>query len=429
MNLKVKYFTLVLFLHIALTVILYLYFEDQKWWFVLCEVGILISLGLSFKLFTIINYPFQLINSGRDTMLEEDFTIKFNKTGTKELDELITVYNSMIDQLRKEKTRTEEQSYFLEDLIEYSPLGMIIMDYDKVIVIANQRSKAMIESTDPIGLLISEIEHPLAHEIANMKAFEEKMIAIDGLRKYKCKVHQLIHKGFPRQFVMIEELTGEMLQVEKQAYGKVIRMMAHEVNNSMGAVNSILENVQEYGLEGEDIEESKKYLSMAVDRNKRLGRFTNNFAEFIRLPDPLLVNLDLNNLLHQLVDYMKLNAGERNVTFDDRTYPEPIIISVDKIQLEQVVTNILKNAFESIGEDGVIRISTQKSPPQLVISDNGAGISPEVAPEIFSPFFSTKTDGQGIGLMLIRDILNNHNAEYRLYTAQDGWTKFEISFP
>ncbi|WP_235298776.1 sensor histidine kinase [Portibacter marinus] len=429
MSLKAKYFTLIILLHVALTVLLYLFLQDNKWWFVLSELFILISLTISIRLFKTINYPFQLLKSGKDTMSEEDFTIKFNETGTKELDDLIVVYNRMIDQLRKEKTRTEEQSYFLEDLIENSPLGMLIMDYDRKIVIANQKVKQILEDGDLINKQLETIDHPLAAEIAKMEIFQEQIIAIDGLHKYKCKLHQLIHKGFPRQFVIIEELTSDLLEAEKQAYGKVIRMMSHEVNNSMGAVNSILQNVSDFALSEEEDQEYRDYLEIAIERNRKLGKFTDNFAEFIRLAKPLLVKIDLNALLEQLVDYLKLSAGERSIEIDLRTYPEPILVTVDKIQMEQVISNILKNAFEAIGSNGAVRITTQPEKPQLVIADNGEGISDEEASQIFTPFFSTKPDGQGIGLMLIRDILNNHQAEYRLYTDQgDGWTKFEVGF-
>ncbi|GLR17827.1 sensor histidine kinase [Portibacter lacus] len=428
MSLRIRYIILIVLLHTVITVLMYELFQDDKWIFLFGELMILISLYVSFKLLRTILQPFRLIKSGKDTMLEEDFTIKFNPTGTKEMDDLIVVYNSMIERLRKEKTRTEEQSYFLEDLIENSPLGMLILDYEKEIVIANRQAKQFLESDELLGLRIDEISSPLALAISEMASFEEKVIAIDGLRKYKCKVHQLVHKGFPRQFVMIEEMTGELLQAEKQAYGKVIRMMSHEVNNSMGAVNSILESVKEYGFPEEEESELEKYLGIAIERNKDLGRFTNNFAEFIRLPQPLLSKIDINQLLNKQVDYMNLSAQKRMIAFDIRTFPEPIIISADKIQLEQVISNILKNAIESIDSDGMIRVTTKPEKPQLTIADNGAGISEDVAEHIFSPFFSTKPTGQGIGLMLIRDILNNHKAEYRLYTDDDGWTKFEIGF-
>ncbi len=428
MSLRIKYILLILVLHGAITILLYLLLKEQKSYFLAFEILILISLFISFRLLNTILQPFRLIKSGRDTMLEEDFTIKFNETGTRELDDLIVVYNNMIDRLRKEKTRTEEQSYFLEDLIENSPLGMLIMDYERTIVIANRKVKGFLEEDELLGLKLNEIQNGLAQEIATLKVFEEKVITVDGLKKYKCKMHQLVHKGFARQFVMIEELTGELLEAEKRAFGKVIRMMAHEVNNSMGAVNSILENVKEYGLEGEEKKEMKDYMDIAIERNKALGKFTNNFAEFIRLSQPLIVKLDLNQLINQLVDYMKLSANERNIKFDMRIFPEPVIVLADKIQMEQVISNIFKNAMESIDRNGHIRITTQPEKPQLIIADNGAGISIENATQLFSPFFSTKPAGQGIGLMLIRDILNNHKAEYRLFSDNDGWTKFEIGF-
>ena len=388
MSLKVKYFTIIILIHTVLTVLLYLYFKDQKWWFLFSELFILISLAISIRLYKTINYPFELLRAGRATISEEDFTIKFQKTGTKELDNLIVVYNAMIDRLRKEKTRTEEQSYFLEDLIENSPLGLLIMDYDNKIVIANRKAKLLLESDKLINLFLGDLKNALALEIAAMEVFEEKVIAVDGLHKYKCKLHQLVHKGFPRQFVIIEELTSDLLEAEKQAYGKVIRMMSHEVNNSMGAVNSILENVKEYALPDADHKEYRDYLQLAIERNKKLGQFTGNFAEFIRLPMPMLAKVDLNAVLTQLVDYLQLNARERGITFDMRTYPEPILVQVDKIQFEQVVSNILKNAVESIGSDGMIRVTTNPDTPQLVIADNGPGISEEDATQIFTPFFS-----------------------------------------
>lgn len=429
MSLKARYFALIVILHLAIVILLYLLFKDQKWYFLISELIVLILFILSARLYRSINYPFQLLKSGKDTMMEEDFTIKFNPTGTKEIDELVKVYNNMIDQLRMEKTRTEEQSYFLEDLIEHSPLGMLIMDYERVIVIANRRAKKIFENDGLIGLHLADIDHPLAQGIDQLSTFQEKIITIGGIKKYKCKLHQLIHKGFSRQFVMIEELTGELLDAEKQAYGKVIRMMAHEVNNSMGAVNSILENVKEYGLSGPENEELRDYVNIAMDRNLKLGKFTNNFAEFVRLPKPNKNKIDLNQVVLQLTDYLKLQAAERKIDFDLRIYTEPVVLQVDKIQIEQVISNIIKNAFESIEKNGMLRITTHQEPPHLIIADNGPGIDQETAEKIFTPFFSTKQDGQGIGLMLIRDVLNNHEASYQLYTDEkDGWTKFEISF-
>ncbi len=430
MSLKFKYYTYIIIVHGILVYLLYELFQDQKVLFILTEAGILLSFFISTLLYQHFVKPFQILKSGKNAINDEDFTIKYNLTGTKETDGLIKVYNEMIDRLRIEKTRTAEQSYFLEDLIENSPLGMIIMDYDQKIVTTNYRAKEFLNGIGTMGKKMIEIEQPLARELAQLRVFEEKIISIDGIKKYKCKNHELIHKGFPRQFIIIEELTSDILLAEKQAYGKVIRMMAHEVNNSMGAVNSILESIKEFGFEEESNEgELKSYLDVAIDRNKMLGKFTNNFAEVIRLPDPLKSRVDLNMIVTKVADYFRLNAKEKDITFELRTYPEPQIILADRIQLEQAFSNMVKNAIESIGREGNIIFTTTPEPVTFVISDNGKGIDDEASEMLFTPFFSTKETGQGIGLMLIRDILNNHEADYKLYTEKaTQLTHFEVIF-
>ena len=429
MSLKFKYFSFIFILHLGLTALLYYIFREKKLIFIASEVLILISIYISFRLYRLFLKPFDILESGKNAILDEDFTIKYNATGTTETDNLIGIYNKMIDRLRDEKTRTEEQSYFLENLIDNSPLGMIIMDYDKKIVIVNERAKRFIGLKDIKGKLLNELDSELANEIAKIQLFKEDVISIDGLKKYKCKNHEVVHKGFSRQFIIIEELTSEILEAEKKAYGKVIRMMAHEVNNSMGAVNSILESIKEFGLKEEGNKEMREYLDVAIERNQKLGEFTNNFAEVIRLPEPLMNKVDLNEIIRKTIDYFRLIAQEREINFDIRTYPEPIIISADKIQLEQAFSNIIKNAIESIEHDGNIIFTTDIKPDRLIISDDGKGIDHETGDKLFTPFFSTKPTGQGVGLMLIRDILNNHNANYKLFTdAESLLTHFEINF-
>ena len=97
--------------------------------------------------------------------------------------------------------------------------------------------------------------------------------------------------------------------------------------------------------------------------------------------------------------------------------------------MQQAISNIIKNAIESIHKDGDIKISCSEYPKMLVISDNGAGIKPENESKLFTPFFSTKATGQGVGLMLIREILINHNTQFSLTTNREtGWTSFRVVF-
>jgi len=252
-----------------------------------------------------------------------------------------------------------------------------------------------------------------------------KTFTMNGAVTYKLQKSHFIDRGFPRHFVMIEELTAEILEAEKKTYGKIIRMMAHEVNNTIGPVNSILQFTLQSQSHNKELTNA---LQVAIERNNNLNSFMRNFADLVRIPLPVKKPVDLNRLLQNTTDLMLLRAGEKKITF---RYEQPavnLIINADTLQMEQAFINIIKNAIESIEQEGVITISTLQHPKQLIIRDTGKGISPQSEEHLFSPFFSTKKDGQGIGLIVIRDILLNHGFVFSLKTISPGITEFRINF-
>ena len=125
---------------------------------------------------------------------------------------------------------------------------------------------------------------------------------------------------------------------------------------------------------------------------------------------------------------MQAKAGEKNIQFVVELAPVPVFISADQQQLEQALINIVKNAIEAIEGAGTIRFATNHQLKQLTITDSGKGIARLSTDQLFSPFFSTKKDGQGIGLTLVKEILLNHGFEFSLNTIQPGETVFLIRF-
>ena len=260
---------------------------------------------------------------------------------------------------------------------------------------------------------------------------EQQLIGVNGISKYKCQVNHVMHKGFPRKFILVEELTAEILDSEKRAYGKVIRMMAHEVNNSMGAVNSILNTINDFAFNHETADlDLKSSLEVAINRNKSLGTFMDNFASVIRLPAPNKKLCNLSDIVVAMGQLFESQAEKRNIKIEYNLSKLPTFATIDRVQIEQVLSNIIKNALESIEKNGKIIISTTSSPLGFMIQDDGPGISDENAQKLFSPFHSTKVSGQGIGLVLCRDILQNHKAQFSLATnSENGLTEFKASFP
>jgi len=432
MKLRTKFLLFVIILHAVALALSFYIFKQNKIFFIASEVLILISVFISWKLYNELIQPLNMLMQGTDAIKDRDFNVKFVKTGKYEMDELINVYNYMIDELRKERTKQEEQHFFLEKLIKTSPTGIIILDFEDHVQQINPKTLELLnlDEMDVKGKSLHEINHPVAQQIIQLKSGESKTITLSGSATYKIQKSHFIDRGFPRHFIMIEELTAEILAAEKKAYGKVIRMMAHEVNNTIGPVNSILESA----LKANELwKEKKNYslqtaLQVAVNRNHNLNLFMRNFADVVRLPEPNKKTIDLTRLIRSVAKLMELKAGEKQIQFDYKLADVPFFISADAQQMEQVLINVVKNAIESIEEKGTITFEANLQKRSLTITDTGKGISAHIAENLFSPFFSTKKDGQGIGLTLVREILLNHGFEFSLKTVAEKQTEFLIRF-
>ena len=432
MKLRTKFLLFVIILHAVALALSFYIFRQNKVFFIASEVLILISVFISWKLYNDLIQPLNMLMQGTDAIKDRDFNVKFVKTGKYEMDELINVYNHMIDELRTERTKQEEQHFFLEKLIQTSPTGIIILDYEDHVQQINPKALELLDLNEKEinGKTLREINHPVIQQITLLKSGESKTIALSGAATYKIQKSHFVDRGFPRHFIMIEELTAEILAAEKKAYGKVIRMMAHEVNNTVGPVNSILESALKVN---ELWQEKKNYslqtaLQVAVNRNHNLNLFMRNFADVVRLPEPNKKTIDLHQLIISVAKLMELKASEKRIQFQYYISDTPFFISADAQQMEQVLINVVKNAIESIEEKGTITFETNSQKRSLIITDTGKGIPSHIAENLFSPFFSTKKDGQGIGLTLVREILLNHGFEFSLKTIAERQTEFFIRF-
>lgn len=430
MTLRIKFILFVVILHVVALVLSYYVFLDNKIFFLVAEALVLISVVLSWQLYRGMIRPLQTLMSGVEAIKDKDFNVRFLHTGQFEMDQLINVYNNMMDHLRDERTRQEQQHFFLEKLIRTSPTGIIIADFDGKIRQINPKACELlgIEEEAVIGNSMEEVNAPVFREIASLHSGEAKTVTVNGVHTFKIQRSQFLDRGFSRSFVMIEELTAEILAAEKKAYGKVIRMMAHEVNNTLGPVNSILQTTLKTTSlweEGKN-QQLANALQVALDRNQNLNLFMRNFADVVRLPEPVKKQLDLHRLLTNVVTLMELKAGEKQIQFEYALAEAPVYITADERLMEQVFINIVKNAMEAIEGSGTIVISTSQRPKRVSITDSGKGIAKEHAEHLFSPFFSTKPDGQGVGLTLVKEVLLNHGFEFWLRTVREGETVFAI---
>lgn len=374
--------------------------------------------------------PITSIGRSLNLLREGEFNITMVMTGNKEVDRIIEVYNSMINRLREERLTVREKNHFLDLLIESSPLGIIIVDLDNRIMDIN---KAALKCLGLLpgnyeGKLLNQLGSKMASEIETI-GYEKKILTVlaDG-QKYLCRKLYFMDHGFKHPFYIIEEFTEEIRKAEKEAYGKLIRMMAHEVNNTIGSVNSIMSTVQSNpdSFVEPEREEAVRILSVAIQRNYQLNRFMQNFSNVVKLPLPEKEQMNLNESLLIVIESFSSILKEKNICLTTRLDDHFPLISADRSQMEQVFSNIIKNSIEAIRNNGHIAISTSASLSSICFEDDGTGLSKEALERIFTPFFSTKPGGQGIGLTLVQEILSNHGFSFSLRNRESGGTEFTI---
>jgi len=343
--------------------------------------------------------PYDTLIGGMELVKDLDLTTRLAPSGQHETDVIVRTFNELLGRLRSEHLRLEEQYTFLNLLIEASTMGVIQCDLDGNVTSMNPAARAMLSPA--IEQAIDDL--PLGETTTVRIPGEPQLFRISHL--------SFPDRGFRHPFFLIESLTSEVRLAEKAAYERVIRMIAHEVNNSVAGIIG--------SLTGDEAE-----------RLKALSAFVTRFADVVKIPQPQLQLCDLSEEVEACRPFLENLCVSADVRTCFQLTDEAIPVRLDSVLFQQVLINIVKNAVESIGSGkGVITITTSV-PSRLVITDNGHGIPPSVANRLFTPFFSTKPQGQGLGLLLIRDILTSHHCTFSLLTdPEDHLTRFTIQFP
>jgi len=374
--------------------------------------------------------PISTIGRSLNLLKEGDFNITMVKTGNKDVDNIIDVYNSMIKRLREERLSVREKNHFLDLLIESSPLGIVTVDLDDRIMDINKAAfrSLGIPMGDYKGKYLNDLNSSLAPEIAKINYEEKQLLVLADGQKYLCRKLYFMDHGFKHPFYIIEEFTDEIRRAEKEAYGKLIRMMAHEVNNTIGSVNSIMSSIQsnQGSFAESDREEVTRMLGIAIQRNYQMNRFMQNFSNVVKLPLPEKEKMNLNESLTVVIESFNSVLKEKKITVEIRLDSTSPVIFADRSQMEQVFSNIIKNSVEAVGQNGQIAVNTKIKPVRVQVEDNGTGLSKEVSERIFTPFFSTKPGGQGIGLTIVHEILTNHGFTFSFRNKQTIGTEFII---
>jgi two-component system, NtrC family, nitrogen regulation sensor histidine kinase NtrY len=431
-SLRTKIVAYLVLMHLVLAGISWFVVRERPVLLLAVEALFVVSIGLGVMLVRSFFIPLELIRTGAELISERDFTSQFRAVGQPEMDALIQIYNEMIGRLRDERLKLQEQHYFLDRVLSASPAGIVTLDFDERIDLLNPSAEKLLGlGSDALGRRLAESSPALGAELAAIPVGESRVLA-QGPRRLKVFRAELFDRGFPRSFLIVEELTEELRASEKAAYGKLIRLMSHEVNNSVGPVRSLLDSFRDYSaqLADEDRQDFTQALGVAIARLERLGAFVNGFAEVVRLPPPERRPCDVPQLLDEILLLLRPELDRRRIRCEWIAREDIPPLDLDRNQIEQVLVNVLKNALEAIGEHGRIelRLRREAGRPVLRIADTGPGIPEDIRPLLFTPFFTTKRDGRGLGLTLTREILAQHGFAVGLESRAGGGAELWVGF-
>jgi nitrogen fixation/metabolism regulation signal transduction histidine kinase len=374
------------------------------------------------------------VRTGVQFIAERDFSSRLREVGQPELDGLVTVYNRMIDSLREERLRAQEQHHFLEEVVRASPAGILTFDFDGRLTTANPGAERLLvrSAADLLGLRLDELPAPFVALVAGLAPGESVVLPHHGSRRVRWLKSRFLDRGFPRMLLVVEELTEELRRSERAAYEKVIRTLSHEIGNSIAASASLIESGLHYReqIRAEDRADFETALSVANTRLRHLNAFVREYADVVRLPPPHLAPCDLGRLVEQVALLFRLECEVRGIGLlvdVERSLPP---VSLDEHQIEQVLVNVLRNAVEAVDTAGSVAVHLVDAAgrPVLTVEDSGPGIPAEVQAALFTPFFSTKDNGRGIGLTLAQEILGQHGVAFSLESREGGPTRFTIRF-
>lgn len=431
MRLKSMFFLLVLLLVCLVLLLAYMVLGGHSFKLFFWIEGLMVLvIVLLFLLYQRIIKPLYTLGNGMDLLNEQDFSSRLGRVGQKETDRIVDVFNRIMDQLKNERLRLREQNHFLDLLIQASPMGVIILNLDRQILSVNPAACKMLRITgeeEVIGNTLSgRNDLPLLEELDRVPLDGSQTIRLSDANVYKCSHSSFMDQGFSHDFYLIEMLTQEVFKAEKKAYEKVIRMISHEVNNTTAGITSTLDTLESTFSGMEDMKDVCDVLQISIDRCYSMSRFITNFADVVRIPEPQCKPTSLNELVTSCKRFMETICVSRNIELRMELADDLPMVEIDRSLFEQVLVNIIKNSAESIGRQGHIYIRTTTHPLCLEVGDDGQGISKETEAKLFSPFFSTKPNGQGIGLIFIREVLQRHQCSFSLKTYADGITRFKI---
>ncbi len=376
---------------------------------------------------------------------DNEFGISIHKPNVQELADLTEELNQVGNLLRQERQSLVQRELLLQTVIQNSPIAVVLLDSSGHIILANvAASQWFAQGAKLNGLLFSNVIKNLPSKLQeSMQKMGDSICTIEqevvidlelnvgkSLKEvikesYHVSKSQFVLNGQKHDLLMVRQITKELNRQEVFVWKKIIRIMSHEINNSLAPISSLAHSGKQV-LERVDIQEQyqkalNKVFNTIEDRVTHLNEFIRNYARFAKLPEPNKKFIDIEKYLENISDALGCNYELLN---------ENNTVEFDPIQIEQVLINLVKNSLEANSALEYINISYLNNEKNwsLTVCDQGGGIDEKIINQILLPFYSTKRTGNGLGLALAREIIEAHGGEILVQNREEGGACVVLTF-
>lgn len=385
-----------------------------------------------------------------EAIRNEDTSLVFpEQTGDASTQKLHASLNKLNKQIGEIKMQSERNELFYRELIEQSSTGLLSFDEAGYIDVINSAAKRYLGVVNLVNMkLLSQKNPALYQTITQLKVGERITVKTLVGKQLESLAIQAADMQFGNQrhrLISIQNIRYELEEKEIDSWQKLIRVMTHEIMNSIAPITSLSQtllsfyrkqqqNIDPELLTQDVVSNTVEGLNVIEERGKGLIHFVDNYRKLAKVPQPNFAPLDLKNWIQKMTLLFKPTLQEHNIQFIVGLASTMTTIQTDEKLLDQIFINLMTNAIEAVsnkvdGAERKIHLSVQETPEKSVMiqfSDNGSGIDESLMDKIFVPFFTTKEGGNGIGLSLSRQIASKLNMKLSVQSPPNQGSIFTL---
>ena len=380
-----------------------------------------------------------------DAIKYSDFSQTFAHTGLgSSFNELKAAFNEVIEKFQKTRAAQEEHFRYLQTVVQHVGIGLIAFNSEGEVSLLNNAAKRLLNVSHLKNIKsLAGSSEKLVEALFRLTSGQKALIKLkqhDQLMQLAVYATEFKLQHQRYTLVSLQNIGAELEEQEMEAWQKLIRVLTHEIMNSITPIsslastaNELLKDVVANGEAGDSLDDIGNALQTIRNRSEGLSNFVDAYRNLTRIPRPNFQIFPIQGLFERIIMLMRTQAAAGKVDLRSEIRPASLELTADPELVEQVLINLAFNAIQAVAEqlDARVILSArmdERGRVLIQVEDNGPGILPEVLDKIFIPFFTTKKGGSGIGLSLSRQIMRLHRGTISVQSEINTRTVFTLRF-